>query len=117
MANYNETTITGSSWTRCNNAYVINEYGRTPGIIFGEQKIVMIDSVATLVPLNTEVKVTFDPNKTFPLLNPSTGEPTGSTYTHKQLYEILYSLYIYSAKERDAEAEQRLASLNSQGTT
>lgn len=35
------------------------------------------------------------------MLNPETGEPTGATVTHGELYAILYSLYMQTALERD----------------
>ena len=110
MANYKETTVSGTSWIGCKEIFITNSYGRTPGIIFGEEKVVMIDGSASIIPLNQDVKVTFEADKAFPLLNSSTGEATGTTYTHKQLYEILYSLYIASAEARDAEVAERLAS-------
>jgi len=114
MANYNEITITGTSWTRCKEVYITNQYGRTPGIIFGEEKVVILDDTASTIPSKDEIKVTFEANETFPLLNSSTGEPTGTTYTHKQLYEILYSLYITSAKARDAIVAERLTAQGNQ---
>jgi hypothetical protein len=35
------------------------------------------------------------------MLNPETGEATGATVTHAELYAILFSLYMQTAVERD----------------
>ena len=43
-----------------------------------------------------------DPAVTFPLLDPSTGNPVGPTLTHGQVYATLWSLYMALAAERDA---------------
>ncbi len=43
-----------------------------------------------------------DPSATFPLLDPSTGNPVGATISHGEVYAVLWSLYMALAAERDA---------------
>lgn len=51
-----------------------------------------------------------DPNVLFPMLNPATNAPTGQDASYGALYAMLFSLYMYLAKRRDAgetaESEQ-----------
>jgi hypothetical protein len=48
------------------------------------------------------ITLDFDPARVIPLLNPSTGQPTGDETTYGAVYAILYSAYIAAAQERDA---------------
>ena len=102
MANYNETPVVGSTWTRCANIYISNMYGVTPVITFGEQQLVVLDTLSPMV-VNTNQScfTEFDPTAEIVILDPATGTPTGQTVTQQQLYDILYSLYIATAQARD----------------
>jgi len=42
------------------------------------------------------------PSAVIEILDPATNNPTGETITQQNLYNILYSLYIATAKARDA---------------
>ena len=44
-----------------------------------------------------------DPSASFVLRNPATGQPTGQTMRHGELYVALWSLYIGLAEARDVE--------------
>ncbi len=119
--NYQETSINGTSWTRCSHISISNPlngfdeliqttfppgYTRdlTPKISFGEEKVVLVQEnvvIKTPVPSSGLLK-SFDPSATITVLDPSTGEPTGQTITHADLYVYLYSLYLQTAQERDA---------------
>lgn len=103
MSNYNEGTITGSKWTRCSSIHIINKYGKIPHIIFGEEDLVDIGEPDPIIKnKGSEIHADFDQlNGIIPILDPSTGLPTGATVSHVELYTILYSLYMQKAVERD----------------
>jgi hypothetical protein len=50
--------------------------------------------------MRTQVAITLAAN-VGKMLNPETGEATGATVTHAELYAILFSLYMQTAVERD----------------
>ena len=102
MANYNETPVAGSTWTRCSSVYIGNNYGVTPTITFGEQQLIALDNLSPLVVnSNTSCSTEFNGASNIVILDPTTGTPTGQTVTQQELYNILYSLYIATAQARD----------------
>ena len=105
MANYKETNVSGTSWVRCRQIEITNPVQATAPktVFFYEEKIINIDGALTSLPQSSCRKV-FDPVAgTITIVDPTTGNPTGSTVSHLELYNILYSLYIQTALERDAE--------------
>jgi hypothetical protein len=111
--NYKETTLAGTSWTRCRCVTITNPlpgHGHIqaitgieegPTAFFQEEKVVSDGSVQTSSDAGSCRKA-FDAWAAIPMLNPSTSEPTGASVTHAELYAILYSLYMQTATERDA---------------
>lgn len=107
MANYKETNISGTSWIRCKQIEISNPLPSTAQkvVFFYEEKVVNIDGVSTTLPQGSCRKV-FDPVAgSITMLDPVTGNPTGSTVSHLELYNILYSLYIQTATERDTSPQ------------
>lgn len=101
MPNYKEVTGSGTMWTRCYQIVINNPYG---GLVksarFFEENVVTIDS--TIMQSNRGfIDKTFDPAALIELRDPSTGDKTGQTITQGELYNILYSLYMNTAIERD----------------
>ena len=102
MPNYNETTTTGTMWTRCNQIIIDNPYAALQkSCRFLEENVVHIgDNI-----VNSQrgfMRKVFNPNEVITIRDPVTGEPTGQTATHQELYNLLYSLYMQSALERDS---------------
>jgi hypothetical protein len=107
MSNYNETTITGTGWQRCHTVQIANPTLGIKSIYFQEE---LVYNVGLAQPLSTYIGgcgTMFAPDNTFSLLDVQTGEPSGSTMTHEQLYQAIYSLYMQTAKARDEEAAQQ----------
>ncbi|CAB4136579.1 hypothetical protein UFOVP306_32 [uncultured Caudovirales phage] len=103
MANYNETSVAGNIWTRCSSVHIVNNYGATPQIIFGEQQLIELNNLPSMVTSGgTSCSASFDASANIAMLDPATGNATGQTVTQQELYNILYSLYIATAKARDA---------------
>lgn len=102
MPNYNESQVAGTAWQRCHTVTVRNPLGGVPVIEFAEERVIAIDG--------DDIKQwcqgcgkAFDMAGTFPLLDPATNATTGATMTHAQLYVAIYSLYMQTAAERDAQ--------------
>lgn len=101
---YRQQTISGSKWTRCLHIEANNPYGGQPAIRFDEEERVILQDGQTLGrPTGTITRAFTDPLAEFQLLDPTTGAPAGGTMTHGQVYAVLWSLYIDSARIRDAE--------------
>lgn len=103
MANYNETAGTGTMWTRCYKIVIENPYiGLQKVAQFFDEDVVVINN-RIIQKQSRLIQKTFDSSSTIQLRDPQTGQLTGETITHQELYNILYSLYIQSAMERDSQ--------------
>lgn len=99
--NYKEKAITGTEWQRCCTVVIQNQYQIPPEIMFQEEKITSIDNNYIRQPVMGSLVISYTPTKTFQVLNPNDNTPTGTTMTHQDVYNILYSLYMQAALERD----------------
>ena len=107
MANYNETPVVGSTWTRCSNIYIANPYGVNASITFGEQQLIVLENQDPLVVnTNTSCMAVYNATADILMLDPATGNPTGQTVTQQELYNILYSLYVATAAQRDLQTNK-----------
>jgi len=100
MAQYQEQTGQGQVWQRCYSIAVDNPLGGQATITFNEEKVMSIADQVVRTP-HAMCRKKFNAQMTFPIRNPQTGEPTGDTMTHLELYNILYSLYMHTAQQRD----------------
>lgn len=116
MASYNESTVSGSIWTRANNVTLLNPYGGLPTAIFHEENVVALSEgrhVAQAVGTCSDAFTAESSEETFQLVHPSTGEVIG-TARYRDVYVLLSSLYLHVAKKRDvkeAEEAERAAQL------
>ena len=108
MQNYKETTVAGTSYVRSNEVTIRNVLNGYKGIMYCEEEVsilgekIMRENVGAL-----HQELTLDNASTeFPLLNPVTNEPIGSTATFQDVYVLLFSLYYHLAELRDAAAEE-----------
>lgn len=109
MANYKETAITGSSYTRCNQVLISNRLGAAPQVKFDEQIIVSMETGGSIVNGAGSIEMAFDAAKMIPLIDPTTGEATGTSVSYGTIYAMLYSAYIDAATARDAAAPVAVA--------
>ena len=112
MANYKETTLTGTTWMRCRAVTITNPLpgteeldGRTqqpvgPTAYFQEEKVITMDGADMRSDAGSCCKA-FATDGVIALRDPGTGELTGETTSHGALYTILFSLYMQTALERD----------------
>lgn len=100
MANYKETEVLGTQWTRANQITINNPFASTPSINFSEEKIIQLGGSTVSQTVNG-LNTSFNATSTFPILDPNTLEPTGETKSHMDIYTLLFSLYIDLATKRD----------------
>ena len=108
--NYKQTDITGNSWIRCNTLTVTNpldipELNSTTPIIkqvyFQEEKVIVLSDNKVIINQIGSISAPYISENIISILDPTTGQATGATITHADLYKILYSLYIQTAQARD----------------
>lgn len=100
MANYKETSVVGSQYTRCSEISIVNPLNLTPSVQFTEEKVTILGD-KKIIERSGEITVSFDPDKVIPVLDPITGEQTGTNISYAEVYAILYSAYIQEAEARD----------------
>ncbi|GAB3359126.1 MULTISPECIES: hypothetical protein [Giesbergeria] len=108
MPDYKEQQATGRTWVRCRAMTVENPLNGAAVATFQETQCASINGV-TSEQFAGMLGVEFRPDSTIALRNPETGELTGQTSTHAQVYQLLYSLYMQAALERDAAAPTSMA--------
>jgi hypothetical protein len=102
MADYNESTVAGSKWTRCYRLQIDNKSGATPKVVFFEEDRIQLEDGSSISTNRGAIHVAFEsPEKSFPLLDPVTSDPLNMTMTHGEVYVALRSLYLALALERD----------------
>lgn len=104
MPNYNESSVTGTKYTRSNRVVLVNELGQEPSIHFQEQEVVILGPSDKVMRPGKGIGVTMSADNqtaTFPLLNPLTGATIG-TASYQDVYVMMHSLYYALAAARDA---------------
>lgn len=102
MPDYNETTLSGSSWQRCHEVSIANTRNTLPVIQFYEERVIALEDGAEIRQPLGALTVPFDSARVIPLRDPITGEATGDEMTYAQAYAVLYSAYLEAALARDA---------------
>ena len=105
MANYQETTASGTSWVRSNSVNIQNPLNGTPSVTFNTETVIQLEGGATIVQPNMRwINKVFNSTEEFPIINPETNEPTGTFSTHSELYALLYSLFIKTVTDLDTQS-------------
>lgn len=106
MANYKEEVVSGNKWQRCHRIEISNPYVGNKTVAFYEQELVVLTS-EEVIQKSVSVGgpgglfVMFDANTVIDVINPYTLQPTGQTFTHGELYVMLFSAYMDAANKRD----------------
>lgn len=108
MANYKEQIATGTTWVRCKAVTIENPLNGAARATFQETRCTSVSGV-TSEQFAGLLGLEFKPDSTVALRDPQTGELTGQTSTHAQVYQLLYSIYMQAALERDAAAPTSMA--------
>ena len=83
--NYNESTVAGTSWTRCMNVSIDNQYGHTPSMVLFEEKIYVLEGGKIIREPVGNLSVAFDTN----------------IPAHQQIYDVINSEYVRLRELRD----------------
>lgn len=105
MADYKKQDIVGTQFTRCNRIEFSNPLGADfRPVTFHEENVLnaqWMDKPVVIAAGRCQNALTDGNGDTaFPLVNHETGEVVGQA-TYKQVYEMLASLYLYTAMLRD----------------
>jgi len=103
--NYREQEANGTEWRRCHQVHIYNALETVPHCRFDEETVVSVGGRQMAIP-DGYITKDFDAAAGIALLDPQTGQPTGQSMTHEGLYQVLYSLYMQTATERDVQEAQ-----------
>jgi hypothetical protein len=100
---YKEASVSGNTWVRSNRVTIDNPLNGTPTILYGEEIVYEIgDDVIKTQTSGLDKQLTVDNAFTeFQVLNTETNEEIGQVATYYQVRQLLHSLYVHLAKERD----------------
>lgn len=102
MADYQQQTISGSSYQRAARIVIENPRNALPSATFVEEKVVMTGETSTALPAGVFAITISDFAEVINLRDPTTWELTGTTTTMGELYTALASVYWQKALDRDA---------------
>lgn len=104
MTTYNQKTIDGESWERARRIVFENPLDSAKSVKFVEERVIRSGGRDIKEPIGLkEFKLTSaeDYEKTFNVIDPTTGVLTGETLSYGDLHQIIFSLYIQLKKEED----------------
>lgn len=103
--NYKQTAITGESWTRASRVLIENPLDDNSSIRFIEDRVINLGESGkfstSAVSVLTERLTEENKSTSFDILDPETLESTGKVMLYKDVYQVLNSLYMHLAKQRD----------------
>lgn len=105
MADYKEQTISGQQWQRVWRVECDNKLGGQRRITYYEETAVKVGDHVITSPISKTLVKPFDATTegdTFDLVHPMTGETVG-TMTEQALFIALFSHYLHTASQRDAQ--------------
>lgn len=110
MADYRESSIAGTSYTRGRSMYFENPANSSPSLLIREETVINLADRVITEHAGEIRKVVDDLSVEFPLRNPATNEIIeGQSMTYQDLYVGLFSLYWKLALDRDAEEAAKAA--------
>lgn len=102
MPDYKETTVAGSSFSRCRLVEIRNPYQQNASVTFTEERITNLEGRVLRDQPDAPITAEYRPDTVMQMYDPATLEPLGSTITMSDVYAILFSAYLHYAKRRDA---------------
>jgi len=105
MAEYKESTVSGTSYQRGRSMYFENPRNKTPSILVREETVNILQDKIITEPAGEILKSVDDLSVVFNLRNPLTNEIIeGQTATYQDIYVMLYSLYWHLAEVSDIKS-------------
>lgn len=91
-----QTTFTGLSGTqylRCSQIIASNPINQTPYARCQEEQVTTLsDGTQTVAPTRA-LTLAYDPSASIPIIDPTTGQPTGAVMPMPQVFAVLFSIY------------------------
>jgi hypothetical protein len=103
MPNYSSNVPVGTRYRRCRTVTISNGLGDVPYVAFAEEDAVKTDSGGVSTSVSDTCSVRFSPEAVVNMVSPDTLLPTGATFTHADVYNMIFSLYFSTASTRDAD--------------
>lgn len=109
MNKYVKSTSTGETWIRSNKLFFVNEFNSNPMIVYEEEEIVDFGNGKVIKnPIypfkSAKEEFTSENLETkFKIYDAMSGEDTGKSMKYEDVYNMLYSLYMHIAEERDSQ--------------
>ena len=103
MADYKETTVSGTAWQRAQMIIIGNHLGQVPSVTYQEEAIIALDEGNIQKPLGS-LSYQIDPMGEIELVDTETLLPTGETIPVALVHQALFSDYVNRAKARDEAA-------------
>jgi hypothetical protein len=104
MAEYNENTITGSSYTRAKQIRIDYPRGGIPTVLIRREQIINTATEAISVNTTDVIKELSSLSDEFPLRDPTTNTIVeGQTASLQDLFVLLYSAVIHLMEEADSQ--------------
>lgn len=103
-ANLQEVTVTGPKWLRCNRIVVENPDECTPLLAISTEYVAALDDGTRIRKAGPSITVVFEPTNTVPLVDRETLAPLGTSMTHDEIYNIMFSLVVQQVTEQAAAA-------------
>lgn len=100
MTTYIKQTADGQPWQHCYTLTMDSPLEGTPVFTFHEETVIKFGETILKQPI-TACRAVIEPGKRIPILDPITGQSSGQTATHEEIYKYVYSLYIQTATDRD----------------
>lgn len=104
MADYKQTTVSGTAWQRAQLVIIGNHLGQVPTVTYQEEAIIALDD-GNIQKSTGQLSYEIDPAGSIELVDMETLEKTGETVNVALVYQALFSDYINRAQERDAASQ------------
>ena len=105
MSNYRESSASGTSHVRAHTV-VFNNNEQYKSAEFHEEKVIVMEDGDVIRKRTGAINEAFTVENSvneFPVIDPISGQDTGTTASYGQVYALLYSLYLELAVNRDEE--------------
>lgn len=103
MPNYKQEELVGNKWLRCHSIFIENAYDGRKYVKFHEEEVLVLPNTDPFFQSTITLITEYNPNSVIQVINPYTLQPTGNTFTHNDLYLMLFSAYMDAALKRDSD--------------
>jgi hypothetical protein len=92
-----------SSHYRANKITIMNPYDDLPWVTIEEERVINIEGEEPIIRPARGLRLALEAGDMLPIIDPTTGEPTGDVLPFEYLYAIMYSAYLFAAQSQDEE--------------